>query len=45
MINDEEVILKHWQEYIEELYKIQDLDENIPENMNSVEEFEIGHPF
>ena len=37
-------ILKQWQECIEDLYKGQDLDENVLENVNGIEEDEIGPP-
>ena len=41
---DDEGILKQLQEWIEELYKGYDLDEDILKNLNSVEEGEIGPP-
>lgn len=42
MINYNEKILKRWQDYIQELYKEQHLDENMLENVNIVKEDEIG---
>ena len=49
MINNDEIILIQWQDYIESFYsrdnfKGQDLVENVLKNVNSVEEYEIGPP-
>lgn len=44
VITDEDGILKQWKRYVEELYTGQDIHENITENENNVEDYEIRPP-